>query len=191
MARKHRPKPGKRKPEWLEYEEAIVRYYAAHSGYRVTHDVKIENENGRMRQIDVLLEITAGPSLTFRVAIEAKHRKKPITSKEFDAIRTVLEGSGADVGHIFCPAGLEKGPKSEIHKIKHPRIVLHQKTIEDLVGDTWGAGILNQAEAIALAKNAISPDSLVTENVVATLKRIPVLSRYFFYCLETMRGCLF
>lgn len=170
--------------DWKEYEDAIYRHYKKQQNSTVRRDVRLPNQGGRRRQIDVLVETTAGMDFPVRIAIEAKHYNKKLDSDTYDAIRTKFVSVGVDLGVIYCPHGLESGPMGDLERSTHPRILLRQKTLDDLLSENWGDDILDALDKMASAKEDLAPGDLVQEEVVATIERIPLYARFFFHKLD-------
>lgn len=80
----------------------------------VQHDVKIEGVS-REHQIDVYWQFTCG-TVTYRVAVECKDYKNPVTAEKIEAFRATLLDIG-DIHGIFAArngfqSGATKGSKN-------------------------------------------------------------------------------
>lgn len=80
----------------------------------VQHDVKIEGVS-REHQIDVYWQFTCG-TVTYRVAVECKDYKNPVTAEKIEAFRATL----LDIGDIHGIFAARNGFQSGAQKVaKH------------------------------------------------------------------------
>jgi hypothetical protein len=170
--------------DWQAYERAIARYYESVPNCEVVLDAKVPADSGRLRQVDVLLRLTAPPDFVITVGIEAKHYNKKIDSDTYDAIRAKFVSIGVDRGVIYCPHGLEAGPQQDLERSTNPQIELRQMTLEQVLEKGWGDDFLIAVDRLASAKTSGSPDNALQDQVVDSIERLPLHARYFFYKLD-------
>lgn len=170
--------------DWEKYEDAIYRYYSKKPNFLVRRDVRLPTPSGRTRQIDVFIETIAGEEFPVRIAIEAKHYREKIDSDTFDAIRTKFVSVGVDLGVIYCPLGLESGPMSDLKTSANPKILLRQKSLDDMLSENWGEDILSVFDQMVLAKVATDPSVSLQADVIDSIERISLYARFFFYKLD-------
>ena len=117
--------------DWKEYQYIVGEIYDRAEGIGKIHrDVMLPGKSsGRERQIDALLEIkTKGH--TIKVIIDAKYRKRRISTGDIGIVSELLDAVGADKEVIVCPNGWTRYAKA---RAKELRLDLRLITIEDAV----------------------------------------------------------
>jgi hypothetical protein len=100
-------------PDWRQFEQlaASIQSELAPDA-KVTANAKLIGKSGTLRQIDILIEQTAG-QYELRIAVDCKDYKDPVDVKDVEAFLGLLEDVGAHKGAMIAATVLPERQKHE------------------------------------------------------------------------------
>lgn len=94
-----------------EFEELVTfieRIFHNLPGAQVQHNVKLKNNKGVERQIDILITINTG-RFTFNTIVECKNTKAKTKLSDIGSFKELVESVGAHQGILVSASGFQKG----------------------------------------------------------------------------------
>jgi len=107
------------KPDWRLYERMVARLLANDiaTGLCVTPNARVRGrKSGRLRQVDVLIDLRHDTDNTSRTIVDAKMRTRKIDVTNVEAFQGMMEDVGAKHGVLVCPHGFTKAAEKRASK---------------------------------------------------------------------------